>query len=366
MIKILHIRSTTGFYGAEKVIYNIFSNISSEPVALSLITIENEEPSSRTLRIKLKEYNVKKLLIPKKYDREAINLLSLHLNENKIDIVHTHDYKSLFYAIASIKKNRNIKLVHHLHGSLNNTLAEKFYSLLEKHLINRADLVFVVSEAQKKMLSDSFLVRNMDIFYLQNGTEVKNKLYRNTDLDKHSIHISVVARFTPEKNHLLAINVIKILSDCKYKFSLHLYGDGPLLNDIKEKVAEYNLQNIVIFHGYCADVSEIYDVTDILLITSTTEGLPMVLLEAMSNGIPVVSTDVGQISEVVKNNQSGFITPIKANDLVSKVKAFFDTPGLLQRMGCSSHSIIKEKFSIHSQIVTLNSYYQQLVRYGSR
>jgi len=360
----MHMRSTTGFYGAEKVIYNLFDNFTANDLSLSLITLETPEESSKILRKRIPmSYNVHGYTLIKKYDRDTIQLIKEQLVLQKIKILHTHDYKSLFYSILASSALK-ISLIHHMHGYLNNTFIERLYSLLEKYLITKVNLVFVVSETLKKNLQNSFFLKNTTLTYLSNGTTLPEQPQQKIIHKSDTVKVSLIARFTAEKNHLLALKVAKVLLANNYKFTLKLYGDGPLKYSIQQQIINMGLQGHVFIAGYYEDMSEVYHSTDILLITSFTEGLPMVLLEAMSYQIPIVSTDVGQIAAVLDQQRCGFLTTFECLNMAQILQNLMDDSALQKKMGMMAKKTIEEQYSVHNQLNTICDIYRELINHG--
>lgn len=364
-MNIVHMRSTTGFYGAEKVIYNIFNKFKYDDITLQLLTLENNTKTSSLLREKLSSCNfpVEGFQVCKKFDRNVINSIQLKLKSENVQLVHTHDYKSLFYAVMS-RGDNDYFIVHHLHGYLNNTFAERIYSVIEKILISKTSLVFVVSEDLKGELSKSILVRNANIKYLENGTNEISDINKDIQVAGNEMKISFIARFTYEKNHLLALKVAKCLYEKNISFKLDFYGDGPLFEMIQNEIHLHNLEAVVTLHGFTDNLKKIYEATDILLITSLTEGLPMVLLEAMSYGIPVVSTNVGQIEEVFNNETCGILIPFDVDDIVTILSDLFLDVEKREKLSVMAKSIVEQNYSVSRQAKTIYCCYRELLKNG--
>ena len=104
--------------------------------------------------------------------------------------------------------------------------------------------------------------------------------------------------------------LLEILSSQNWKsrnWHLNLYGSGPDREHLESWAKELNLEKRVSFHGYVRSLEEIWKDSDIMLLPSRGEGLPLAILEAMMYGRPVVTTDVGGNSEIVRDNETGFL-----------------------------------------------------------
>jgi glycosyltransferase involved in cell wall biosynthesis len=120
------------------------------------------------------------------------------------------------------------------------------------------------------------------------------------------LHLCTVCRLVPLKNITQLVEEFGRRNLGNHAV-LNIFGDGPERSKIEQIVEKYGLQSSVILHGEVLDEDQIYAQQDLLLINSTTEGLPMSLLEAMARGIPALSTSVGQIPLLIKNNHTGFV-----------------------------------------------------------
>lgn len=146
---------------------------------------------------------------------------------------------------------------------------------------------------------------------------------------------SFVGRLCPEKNPLRLLRLWKEISSRMPGWTLDIYGSGELEERMKDEIRRSSLSESVTMHGFAEDVSRIYAETDILLLTSITEGLPMVIIEAMRCGVPVVSTDCPSgPAEVIENGKTGMLVPLDDDfAYVDAVCSLMNDAGLRKRMG---------------------------------
>jgi L-malate glycosyltransferase len=137
----------------------------------------------------------------------------------------------------------------------------------------------------------------------------KGKFKSRFSIPKETILLSYVGRFSPEKNLLLFVKIAKTIREilpCKVKFVMA--GDGPEFANVKARIIDQGLEDQFVLTGVLDDVVSLLKDTFVLLVVSRNEGIPLVVLEAMSMGVPVVSTDVGAIGEVItENGKNGFL-----------------------------------------------------------
>lgn len=124
--------------------------------------------------------------------------------------------------------------------------------------------------------------------------------------------ICAAGRLSEEKNYHLLINSFKGIADLHPEYSLSIYGQGIMENELKEYVNSIGLGDRVVFEGYCLDVHERMKDAEIFVLSSNSEGLPNSLLEAMAMGFPVISTDCppGGPRSLIDNGKNGILVPV--------------------------------------------------------
>jgi len=358
--KVLYVRSTSGFYGAEKVISSLLGYFKISKIQCELICLENMTAESERLSYVIKDMGVDNISFKtsKKFDFSIIKKIKLHIINNDFGVIHTHDYKSLFY-LFFISKTLNLPLIHHMHGALGNTLNEKIYGFIERILVSFVDKCIVVSHKQMDELkSDIFITP--EVLFLENGIEINNdQKIRN---QSRIFTISMVARFTAEKNHILALQAMSILISKNIDFIFNIYGNGPLHHDVEEYIKLNNLSEHVFLKGYLHDIEAAYTCTDLLLITSTTEGLPMTLLESMSYGIPSVSTKVGEIPNVLSEGECGLLVDFNAESIADTIQLLIDNKDQYDLLSDNAYRHVVNHYSINMQGDKLVNIYNECIK----
>jgi glycosyltransferase involved in cell wall biosynthesis len=283
----------------------------------------------------LKEKNIPVTIIsiPRKIEWKkdflAFRKLSKHISQNQYDVVHCHSSKAGIIGRLAAYVNRIPKIVFTAHGFVftDPTLSKKkraFYIFLEKVFgVLSSDIITVsqydLDAGRKIGLSSRKLhvIHNAlpkeDVVPL-NDWEKKQELLRNAETKI----IGFVGRLVSEKNVDMIIRLASLFKQNSVeKINFWLIGDGKLENHYRKMVQEKDLDNIITFWGNQANVLRLMDQMHIQIITSHKEGLPYVLLEAMGRGLPVVSTDVGGVKEVLDpEGKHGVIVPINGDQMM--------------------------------------------------
>ena len=342
-------------YGAEKVLLNLASVSEQAEWDFGFYLIEGCDFESGELRKKIEPYtnNLSSIASKSKFDWHVIK--QIRELSHRYTIIHTHDYKSLVLVSIALTF-RDTKIVHHIHGALGNTFLEKVYSKVELLFMLGAKKIITVSHEQKNDLSKFKLLRN-EIIQVNNGTKIHDAM--NTHKINDALNLLMVARFTPEKNHSKAIDVVHLLVKKGLKVKLNLLGDGPCFDDIKYKVKQLNLSDAVNFIGFTHDVEHWLNRSQLTMLTSVTEGLPMTVLESMASGVPVISTPVGEVPSLIEHSNGGWLAE-DVEEFASMIEEVILNPEKLYISGNNAFEYAKSQLSIDNQLKQLLSIYEGL------
>ena len=131
--------------------------------------------------------------------------------------------------------------------------------------------------------------------------------------------IVAVGRLVEQKNHELLIRAFAIFHKIHKEYYLNIYGDGPLLDQLKILVYDLFLQNYVNFKGFCDNVHEKIKDAEIFVLSSNFEGMPNALMEAMMMGLPCISTNCSSLPEIIDNEKNGIL--VEKNDVSGLARA---------------------------------------------
>jgi glycosyltransferase involved in cell wall biosynthesis len=164
----------------------------------------------------------------------------------------------------------------------------------------------------------------------------------------HLLRIGHVGRFVQLKSQHVLIEAIDKLSEkFQNKIELSFYGNGELLNKNRDLAGKLIPNVMVNFKGVVTNRDDIYKNTDILVVTSETEGLSLAILEAMASGSPIIASNVGGNPELVKNNENGYLYEYgDSAKLAENISKFINQPEEIKRLGDKSKAIYEKEFSM--------------------
>jgi len=170
-----------------------------------------------------------------------------------------------------------------------------------------------------------------------------------------------VGRFAPPKNHALLVEAFaQVRADTP--LYLLLVGGGELQDAVREQVAALGLESRVRFLGVRADVADILRASDMFVLSSRVEGNPLSVMEAMAAGLPVVSTAVGGVPELVREGETGLLVPSEdAGALARAVQVLVDDPVRRQAMGAAARRDAVSRFDIRHTVRGYEQLYERLL-----
>lgn len=223
------------------------------------------------------------------------------LNKYNPDIVHVHMDMIYTWLWSFICKRKILFTIHSQPIRIFDKKSKILYKLLnKKKLIKFIAVSKTIANETKKVLQDTKV--NIGTIYNPVNIPAYNREIINKKAEKNEVNFVNVARFVKLKNHKLLIDAFSEVIKNNNRVHLTLVGEGNLLEDMKNYVIDKKIGKFVTFTGNVKNVGEILKKSDVFVLTSTTEAFPVSIIEAMSYGLPIVSTDVGGIKEVVTNN----------------------------------------------------------------
>lgn len=300
------------------------------------------------------------------------------IKQNGIGIVHTHTIRGNFYgrlAVALCKERRFLVTSVHSHiadelkGKATFGLRDRFLWVRERLTRNRVDHFICVSEKLGKLLLVNGIYPSK-ITVIENGVELPdlritgdyNRLVREEfSIQDDEILVATIGRLVPVKNHTLFLKAAREVARIKPNVKFIVVGDGILLNSLRAKVTDWDLDDRVIFAGWRNDVQRLLCATDIYVICSLVEGLNLSVLEAMACGVPVVGTDVKGVSDIVLDHETGILTP--SNNVDALASAIVELAGntvLAKKMGASGRQLIEDRYSVRTMVDNTACIYREL------
>jgi glycosyltransferase involved in cell wall biosynthesis len=258
-------------------------------------------------------------------------------------IIHLHVAQAFVpEAVLAAHLLRRHRYVAHLHLDVGPSGRAGFLLRIWKPavlgpVLRRAAMVVVFSEEQRETTATRYRLDPRRVAVIPNGVDLTR--FSGTEQTLHSPpRLLFVGRLSPQKNVPL---LLRALDGVSADFNTTVVGDGELAASLRQAATDLGLQNVT-FHGRAdgTELLELYRNADVFVLPSEREGMPLVLLEALAMGLPVVATDVPGNRDVVINGQNGALVPPGDSDrLRQALLSVTSDPGQYGRLSARSRQL---------------------------
>lgn len=315
-----------------------------------------------------------------KNDRMALKEIRKIIREYKPHIVHTHASKSGALGRYAAYKEKVPVIVHTFHGHVFHSYFGGFktflYKTVERYLAKKSDAIIAISNLQAKELTEEFNIVSaskihvvplgFDLARFSRDKASKRKTFRTKyEVTEDEIAIGLIGRFVPIKNHKGFIDaVIDVAKKVSNKIVVFLVGDGELRAEIEEQINVKNdIQNLrFVFTSWVKDVDTVLPGLEIVALSSYNEGTPVSLIEAQAAGIPIVSTDVGGVRDIVDHGKTGLITKrFEMRDYTNNLLSLVKNTELRNKMAENGWELVNQKFHYKRLCSDMEKLYKELL-----
>ena len=345
-----------------------------------------EEGESDSLYI-LNNYGVEPVLIDElvrnpdlSSDRKAYKRIKEIISEFNPHIVHTHASKAGALGRKAAISCKVPVVVHTFHGHVFHSYFGAAKTLLfkgiERRLAKKSNAIIAISDKQREELVHEHKISKPEKtkvvnlgFDLDPFNEKRQRLRETKRRElglSDEVAIALIGRFVPIKNHEMFFDVVEeILAKTNKKVKFFVVGDGTEREFIEERAEKINRTNAetVVLTSWIKDIGSFNAAMDIVCMTSFNEGTPVSLIEAQAANIPVISTDVGGVRDVVIDGETGFIVPSKDVSAFSEklLKLIEDEKKRLE-MSQNGWTFVKDKFHYKTLVKNMEQIYAELLK----
>lgn len=363
-INVLQFICPTGFYGAERWVLALAKHLDPNKVRSDLVvTAESSNPdleiTRQHRRLELDTYEVP---MKHKFDLGAVSKLADLIRDKKIDIIHTHGYKSDIIGLLAARK-AGIPCVMTPHGfSSGMDFKLRIFSWLGCKALRHATKVVPLSQ---QLMEDC---KNLGVptdktLYIQNGVdlsevEAQEKPVRAPDSEKR---VGFVGQMISRKNIHDLLDVFNALHKKHPNTRLVLLGDGVQRAELEEYAKTLESNSHIEFLGFRDDRLELLKSFDLFAMTSTLEGIPRCLMEATAAEIPVAAYDIAGIDQLVEHNKTGLLAPLGDKEqLLSHWETILFNTDEAQRLASAAKEFVYQHYSAQRMANEYTELFEQL------
>lgn len=365
---ILHILPTGRLQGAERVVQLICRYLDKS--VFSPYIVCSGEPLAGIYRDE--DYPVEVINVLQPWPGNLLRLRKL-MQRNRIDLIHAHDHRASLAAWLAGRFAGGIPLVSHIHNTNPWLAGWHPLKLIEMFMRGRYQASIACSETVKNYyLQFNSRVKKSSLHTVTNGIEIlprrpvaRDNLAHELGIPDNHFVYGTVGRLDEQKGmDQLLIAYKEVVGHLDNVFLL-IVGAGTLEQELKRLAAELELDAKVAFVGYRADVNALLQMMDAFVLASRWEGLPMVLMEAMAQQLPVIATAVGGVGELVIDGETGLlIAPGDINALAEKMVVINRENQLRQKLALSGYEHVVRNFNVVNQVKKIEAIYYDLLRGG--
>lgn len=345
--------------GVESVVMNYYRHIDRTKIQFDFIC---DKDSTNIPYDEIEQLGGRVILVPPyqkvfEYQKDLIKIFK----DNNYKIVHSHLNTLSVFPLRAAKKAGVPVRIAHSHSTTNK---KEWKKNLVKQILRPFSKVYATDYMCCSELAGRWLFGNKEydkgnIYLLNNAIELdkfkydeqlRNKKRKELNIKDDTLVIGHVGRFVEQKNHRFLIDIFNEVHKQKENSILLLVGQGPLMEEMKEKVKTLGIEDSVKFLGQRNDVNELYQVFDVFCLPSLYEGLPVVGIEAQATGLLcVLSDDMTKETKVL--NETKFLSlkqsaSVWAKIILNKQLMLLDKNNTTKKMSAVGYDINIESFKL--------------------
>lgn len=367
-----------------------------EPEFETLLVAGMKDETEASSEFIPKELGIEPVYIPDMYrsinplkDAKAYRRIRAIINEFQPDIVHTHAAKA--GAVGRLAAyNANVPIIlHTFHGhvfhSYFHPLKTSLFLEIERYLAEKSSRLIAISDLQMEELTSDFKIApqekfsvvplGFDLNRFKNNQQKKRQEFRERhNIEDDEIAIGIIGRLVPIKNHTLFLDALsKVSSQSTKKIRVFIIGDGEEKENIYAKVNQLGFSysmphqngtssSFVTFTSWYKDIDEVNAGLDIVALTSNNEGTPVSLIEAQAANKPIVSTNVGGVSDIVQHGETALLSPpFDTQQFAHNLLKMIDDDDFRIELGQKGAVYVQEKYHYTNLINNMTQLYRQLL-----
>lgn len=358
-IRVLQVINQLAFGGAEALQYTFAQAIDQRRFELHVCALRHLSPDVVGQRLRQAGIPVVVLDQRSLYDLRALLRLTRYIRRHRIDIIHTHlAGADILGRIAGFLTGRPVvSTIHNLRVDvLEGPARRRWLYRWTARWFNRR--LAVLNEEERASTAQWFGLPLEQVVAIANGVDVA-RFHAEPGFDRAAFRQELIGGDHPLVVTIARMTVHKALPDLVAAAQLvvaalpdtHflLAGDGPVREQLEAQVRELGLEASVHFAGFRDDVPHLLKAGDLFVLSSVTEGMPLVVLEAMAAGTPVVATEVGGIPTIIHDGVTGLLVPpSRPEELAAAILADLRDPERAQRMALAAKGHVIERYGMRA------------------
>jgi sugar transferase (PEP-CTERM/EpsH1 system associated) len=358
-IRIVHLLHRLGVGGQENGVVNLLNNIDAELFESYLCSFKR--PDWIIERVQNKKITTFVFNKRQGNDLTLVWQLWALFRTLRPHVVHTHGWGTLCEGLVAAKLTGVPVIIHGEHGTI-----QERNVWFQRQLWSLVDQVVSVSASLRRNLAQKIGFPIERILAIQNGVDIKefccakDRVSARASLGATSdeMVIGTAGTLTPVKDHATFLRALAIVAQRFSRFKAVIIGGGPLAEELSKLAVQLRIHSKTMFLGFRNDMAALLSSMDIFVLSSLSEGMPNVVLEAMACGLPIVGTNVGGMPEIVEDGETGLLTPPGNPDkLAHAIFNLIQDSTKRRRFGEMGQARVRKLFALERMVKEYESLY---------
>jgi len=365
-MNILQLICPTGYYGAERWIVALANNLKDPNIStkLVIITEDGEQEFELEKRYPTSKGSVLKLEMRSRFDLRAIRKLIRIIDEQQIDIIHSHGYKADVMALLTKYRRKSLRILSTPHGlGVVSDLKLRIFNKIGLISLRYFDIVAPLSPALTRLIEQAGVPKNK-IRFIPNGvdlTEMDRCDPPTGEKDKGK-RIGYIGRLASGKQVEAILRVFNSLWLQDGSLTLHIAGTGEELEQLQSFATELPSHDAIEFLGFVENRFNLMQTLDLFIMTSVSEGTPRSIMEALYLKIPVVAYDVEGVDQLIVNEETGLLASLNdEKTLEIQCHRILNDKDLINKLAENGRSRIVNTYAATRMATSYESLYIDLV-----
>ena len=368
-LRVLHVMDILAVAGMEYGVIKLVNRLPRERFRPMICCLRDQRAGTQQLLSE--DVRVFELHRAESLDWKVVPRLARLLWQERIDVVHSHNWSAFFYSVAARKISRRAVLIHGEHGYETKELSAR-QVWASRCLARMTDHLATVTDVIAKELESSWRVPLSRITTVPNGVDLDRfgiasaigPLRAELDLRPEHYVVLTIGGLRPVKDHATLIRGFARLYRTLPQARLLIVGKvspGPHWPQIDELVKTLGLEKVVLFAGLRHDIPELLSLCNVYVNSSIYEGMSNTILEAMASRRPVVATAVGGNVELVKEGETGYLFPVGDDArLAERLRAILMDGVLAEKLGRAGRRVVERDHTMTRMVQDYADLYQEV------
>lgn len=371
-IHVAHLIHTMAYGGIETALLNWMKTFDRNRFQVTLFCFSNPGKTEQPFIDAAKSYGFEVQTIPwnrRKPVFKAARLLTQAVREQKIEIIHSHNtYANLVTLFTA--RLAPIRTVTTLYVWGNFGFVRNALQWADRIMMRWFDVVSAhCKETYTQTLELGYPADRLKLFVCGYETHPVSMTISERNAGRAALNCSPsdfvfvnVARFWPEKAHDILLEGFRLVLRQHSNARLWLLGSGPEESSVRNMVEQMKLQDSVQFLGFRSDLERILAMSDVQVHPSDMEGVPLAVCAGLAAGLPVLATEVGGLSEIIRSGENGILIPPRDSQrLAQEMIHLLEDSQLRNQLGQAGKNFIQNEYSLKAAARHVEQSYLELV-----